>query len=71
MRHRMAGDEVRSRCPGRQQGIDREQHQYLPGQAPCDRGLKGQNGRRYDFKPQVKAKCKGKSAQGGGKRKQR
>lgn len=33
--------------------------------------FRGQNGRRHDFKPLVKAKCKGKKAQGGGKRKQR
>jgi len=33
--------------------------------------FRGQNGRRYDFKPQVKAKCKGSKAKGGGKRKQR
>jgi hypothetical protein len=33
--------------------------------------FKGQNGRRYNFKPQVKAKCKGKKGKGSGKRSRR
>jgi hypothetical protein len=33
--------------------------------------FKGQNGRRHYFTPKVKAKCKGKKAKRGGKRKQR